>query len=197
MLKGTTHFESASHLRLFYTMIMLIELACPNCKNSIDPRDHGKHVTCDACGSQFILDGHFCANCHAYYSEERGFCQECGSAMNRVCRKCNTPNWAGDEYCQKCGAALDIFELLHQQNQHKTADRLIEQQESARELKAKEAAASEKRMADLVNIERERQIKLAQRRQVQKQKDKQLFIIVGAVLLFAILLIGFTLLLTS
>ena len=167
---------------------MLTELACPNCQNAIDPRDHGKHVNCDACGSHFILDGHFCANCNAYYKDEVGFCQECGSSMHRLCRKCNTRNWAGDEHCKNCGAALDIFEILHQQNNQAAADRLIERQLFAREIKEKEKAASAKRMADLQQIEQDRRREIARRRQIQKKKDQQLFIIVGIAIGFALLL---------
>lgn len=167
---------------------MLTELACPNCQNALDPRDHGKHVHCDACGSHFILDGHFCASCNAYYKEEVAFCQECGAAMNRVCRKCNTRNWAGDEHCKNCGAALDIFELLHLQNNLATAERLVEQQLFAREIKEKEKAASEKRMADLQAQEQDRRREIARRRQIQKKKDQQLFIIVGIVAVLALLI---------
>ena len=33
----------------------LTEIACPNCLAPIDVRQHGQHVTCDACSSQFLL----------------------------------------------------------------------------------------------------------------------------------------------
>lgn len=169
---------------------MLEELVCPNCKNPIDPRDHGKHIMCDACGSHFILDGHFCANCHAYYKEEVAFCQNCGDPMNRVCQKCQTRNWGGDEYCQNCGAALDIFELLHAQTAQTTADRLYEQQKRARGYKEQEKADSAKRMTELMNIEKERQIELARHQQIQNKKDQQLYMMVGAIVIFAIIVIS-------
>lgn len=182
---------------MLYNTRMLEQLACPNCQNAIDPRAHGQHVTCEACGGHFILDGHFCANCHAYYKEEVAFCQECGTAMNRVCRKCNTRNWAGDEYCSGCGAALDIFELLHQQTAVSTADRLYEQQKRARAYKEQEKIASEKRMAELMEIEKERQLELARRYQIQQKKDQQLYLMAGGVVIAALIIVALLIAFTS
>ncbi|MBX3061288.1 MAG: zinc ribbon domain-containing protein, partial [Anaerolineae bacterium] len=108
---------------------MFTEIACPNCLHPIDIRQHGRHVTCDACQSQFVLDGHICPRCNAYHAQEQGFCGECGTPLTRVCQKCRTSNWAGDEYCKQCGAAMDILELLKVNYAQTTADRVQAHQE--------------------------------------------------------------------
>lgn len=169
---------------------MLTEIACPNCLNPIDVRGHGRHVTCDACRSRFILQGHVCPACNAYHSQETKFCAECGQALTRVCQKCHAVNWTGDEYCHGCGASLDIFQLLHLHHKQATADRLNEQMEFARTIKAQEQTASDRRMAKMKADEAARLAEIARRRQAQKQKDKQMFIMLAVGILIVILLLG-------
>lgn len=163
---------------------MFTEIACPNCLHPIDIRQHGRHVTCVACQSQFVLDGHICPRCNGYHAQEQGFCGECGAPLTRVCQKCRTANWAGDEYCKQCGAAMDILELLKVNYAQTTADRLQAHQEWAQEIKAKEEADSQRRMAQLVAQEQARLTELAQLRAARKQKDKHLFLLIT---LFAVL----------
>jgi len=167
----------------------LTEIACPNCLNPIDIREHGQHVTCDACHSQFVLSGHICPHCNAYHNEEQAFCRECGEAMTRTCQKCHTINWAGDEYCKQCGAALDIFQLLHIHHSQATSGRLDEQMRNARALKEKELADSERRMEAMLVAERQRLMEKARRRQEQSKRDQ--YIIAGIILaaIFTIFLI--------
>ena len=117
-------------------------------------------------------------------------------AMNRVCQKCYTRNWAGDEYCKNCGAAMDIFELLHIQTAQTTADRLYEQQKRSREYKEQERIASEKRMAELMEIEDERQRELARRREIQKKKDQRTYLMMGGVIIFALIVVALLLVFT-
>ena len=117
--------------------------------------------------------------------------------MNRVCQKCHTRNWAGDEYCKNCGAAMDIFELLHIQTAQATADRLYAQQKQAREYKEQEKIASEKRMAELMEIEQERQRELTRRHQIQKKKDQQTYLLMGVVLIFALIVVALLVVFTS
>ncbi len=168
---------------------ILTEIACPNCLNPIDVRQHGHHVTCDACQSQFILEGRICPTCNAYHRQEQAFCSECGQALTRVCQKCHTVNWAGDEYCQQCGAAMDIFQLLQKSYAQTTADRLQAQMESSKEIKEAERQASEKRMAKMMAEEAARQQELARRRAIQRRKDRLLFQLLGLVVLLVIMVI--------
>lgn len=167
---------------------MLTELACPNCMHPIDIRGHGQHVTCSACNSQFILTGHLCPNCNAYHQKEQPFCSECGEAISRVCLKCQTMNWVGDEYCKQCGAGMDIFDLLQKSYAQTTADRLNEQMAGAQQIKAQEQKASELRMSKMMADEQRRLKELARHRAALRLKDQQLFLVVGLVLLFVILI---------
>lgn len=174
---------------------ILLEIACPNCRHPIDIRSQqGYQVTCEACSSEFVLQGHICPTCAAYHPEEQGFCRDCGAAMTRICRKCQTSNWSGAEYCKNCGEAMDIFQYLHVKGNADAADRLNEQMAWSRDIKKQEAIASEKRMADLMAMEEDRQEKLQQMRAAQKQQDRLMMMIGGfAVVAIVIFVIGFVL----
>jgi len=165
----------------------LTEIACPNCLAPIDVRQHGQHVTCDACGSQFLLEGHVCPNCHTYHREPRAICRQCGHALTRVCPKCQTANWAGDEYCQKCGAALDIFEMLQKVDARSRAEKRNEQHAQIRQLKEAEEQASQRRMAEMMAIEEERQRELARRMAASQKRDRQILLGVAAVVVIFVL----------
>lgn len=169
---------------------LLTEVACPNCLNPIDVREHGRHVTCDACSSQFILRGHLCPNCSTYNEEEAAVCSQCSAALTRICRKCTTINWAGDEYCRQCGNAMDILDFVAGNHAMRTADRLLEQRQRARELQEAEELASDRRMAELMAIENARQAEVRRRIQKQRQQERKLFILMGlAIGLFVLVLI--------
>ena len=165
----------------------LTEIACPNCLAPIDVRQHGQHVTCDACGSQFLLEGHVCPNCHTYHREQRAICRQCGQPLTRTCPKCQTPNWAGDEYCRKCGAALDIFEMLQKVDARSRAEKRNEQHAQIRQLKEAEEQASQRRMAEMMAIEEERQRDLARRQADSQKRDRQIILGVAAVVVIFVL----------
>jgi hypothetical protein len=158
---------------------LLHEVACPNCQNPIDIREHGRHVTCDACSSQFILRGHLCPNCSTYSDKEEPVCGQCGAALTRICRKCNTPNWAGDEYCVQCGQAMDILDLIANQMAMNTADRLLSQRQQARQLKEIEELASNQRMQEMMAQEEVRQAEIRRRLAIQKKQERKLFMLMG------------------
>jgi hypothetical protein len=174
---------------------LLTEVACPNCRSPIDVREHGRHVACDACGSQYILQGHLCPNCATYNKEEAPLCGRCGTALTRVCRKCTTVNWAGDEYCGNCGNAMDILDFISANYAARTADRLMEERHRAREIQEIEELASNKRMEELMAIEHARQAEVRRRLQAQKKQERKMFILMGlAIGLFAIVLLFYALL---
>ena len=160
------------------------EVSCPNCLNPIDVREHGQHINCDACGSQFILRGHLCPNCGAYHTKEDAICGQCSTPLKRVCRKCHTSNWAGDEYCLNCGTPMDILDVIANQSQMSTADRLHRQRLEARKLKAQEEAAAQKRMEELMAIEEKRQAQLRERLAKQKQQERTILMAVGGTIAF-------------
>lgn len=171
---------------------ILQEIACPNCQNPIDVREHGAHVVCDACGSRFILRGRLCPHCNRYHAEEIAFCASCGEPMTRVCRHCGAGNWAGDEYCAECGAALDIFDLLALQDEQARHSFLEERRRQIRRLREQEDAASEKRMEELEAIEKTRQAEVHRRLAQQREQERRLLLAVFAgVALFMFLVIAY------
>lgn len=167
----------------------LTEIACPNCLAPIDVRQHGRHVTCDACSSQFLLEGHTCPTCHTYHPQARAVCRQCGQPLTRVCPKCQTANWTGDEYCQKCGAALDIFEMLQKVDARSRAAKLEERHAQIRQIKDEEEKASQRRMAEMMAIEEERQRELARLQAASRQRDRQIMVAVAVAVVIFILLV--------
>jgi DNA-directed RNA polymerase subunit RPC12/RpoP len=174
---------------------ILIELACPNCTHPIDLKEQGQQIVCPACSSQLLLEGHVCPTCAQYHKEITGFCRICGTAMMRTCERCGKSNWSGAEYCQDCGAALDIFQLLHLHNKQSTMDRLDEQMRKAQSFKEKERADSDRRMAMLLENERERLLTIYTRHEAQKKQDRQLMLTAVFVLsIFVIIVAAFAVL---
>ncbi|MAT95822.1 MAG: hypothetical protein CL608_01545 [Anaerolineaceae bacterium] len=174
---------------------ILIELVCPSCTHPIDLKEQGQQIMCPACSSQLLLDGHVCPTCGQYHKEAAGFCRTCGTAMTRTCQRCSTSNWSGAEYCQDCGAALDIFQLLHLHNKQSTMDRLDGQMREAQTFKEKERADSDRRMATLLEQERERLRSIHERREAQKKQDRQLMMTAVFVLsIFVIIVAAFAVL---
>jgi DNA-directed RNA polymerase subunit RPC12/RpoP len=169
---------------------ILVQLACPSCTHPIDLKEQGQQIVCPACSSQLLLEGHVCPNCTHYHKEESAFCRLCGTAMTRTCQKCSTHNWAGAEYCQTCGAALDIFQLLHLHNKQSTMTRLDEQMREAHYFKEKELADSEKRMALLLEQEKERLHGIRERQAAQKKQDQQLIFTAVFVLAIFVLIVA-------
>jgi predicted RNA-binding Zn-ribbon protein involved in translation (DUF1610 family) len=172
---------------------MLVEVACPQCLHAIDIREHGRHITCPACSSQFILQGHLCAACNHYHPQEQNFCADCGASMTRVCQKCKQINWAGDEYCAAAGRN-GYFSTAPLRTGHATAERLHEQQQSARQFKAREQADSERRMAKLAADAEAYQRERARRQQIQQERDRRYCMIAaGVILAFLFVVILFSL----
>ncbi len=173
----------------------LTELACPNCTHSIELKAGEQQVSCPACQSRFLLEGHVCPTCARYHREEAGFCHVCGTAMLRTCERCGKSNWSGAEYCQDCGAALDIFQLLNLHHKHATMSRLDEQMRSAQFYKEKEREDSEQRMSLLMANERERLRQLHERKEAQKKQDRQLMATAVIVLsIFVVIVAAFAVL---
>lgn len=174
---------------------MLTELACPSCTHPIELGAGKQQIVCPACHSRFLLEGHVCPTCARYHREEAGFCHVCGTAMLRTCERCGTSNWSGAEYCKDCGAALDIFQLLHLHNKYATMSRLDDQMRSAQFYKIKEREDSERRMAALMENERDRLHQHRKRQAVQKKQDRQLMATAVVVLsIFVVIVAAFAVL---
>lgn len=174
---------------------ILLELACPNCAHQLDITEPNEQIICPACHSQLLLEGHVCPNCSQYHPTKSAFCQACGTALTRTCEKCRSHNWSGTEHCRECGAALDIFQLVHLHNKQATMDRLDGQMRDAQFFKEKERVDSDRRMAVLMEKERERQLQVHARQQAIKQHDRQLMATAAIVLtIFIIIVAAFALL---
>lgn len=169
---------------------VLQEIRCPNCQSTINLQGHGQTVVCEACNSQFILQGHLCPNCQTYHRKETAFCGRCGKAMARVCGRCQTNNWAGDEYCHKCGQAMDILDLVTRR--HK--DAVQEQQERRRleiaRMKQQEEENSRIRMAELMEIERLRIEELKRRLAKERARQRQMLFLTVAMVVFFLVIIA-------
>lgn len=165
---------------------ILTEIACPNCRNPIDVREHGRHVVCEACNSQFVVQGHLCPQCHAYYADKTTKCGRCGSAIERQCRKCRTMNWAGDEYCIQCGTALDILDVLANNLSDARSQQLEEHYKQVREVRKATEKSSKERMAGFMEIEQERRRSIGRVRQQRRQQEQRLYAIMAVIILLAL-----------
>src|SRR6202012_3610117 len=47
-----------------------------------------------------------CRNCHAEVSDLAKFCNQCGSALTRICAACGNNEAPGSKFCSSCGTAL-------------------------------------------------------------------------------------------
>lgn len=168
---------------------ILQEISCPNCQNPIDIREHGRHIRCDACNSQFLLNGHLCPQCNSYHREEETFCRQCGAALTRTCLRCKNSNWAGEEYCVRCGEPMDIFELLSLQHRDVRRAKQEQRLDEIRELRALEEAAALERQAAFEALEAERQRILSARLNSQQRQERRLLALsIGGIALFAIII---------
>lgn len=156
---------------------IIIQMACPNCLSPIDVREHGRHVVCESCNSQFILQGHLCPSCKTFSRERRGFCGSCGTALERTCRKCETANWAGDEYCVQCGNALDLLDYLAHHDQQEHQRHRTEYNTAVRQARAQSAKLSKERRAQWED-ERRAEVPTLGRRAKQRQQ-KQFWLVLG------------------
>ncbi len=168
---------------------ILREVACPNCRNPIDIREHGRYVTCDACSSQFMLAGHYCPTCFAYHAEDTLFCGECGASLKRTCQRCQSSNWTGNEFCLQCGAALDIFDVVLLQNKEVARQAQAKRLEMIKKLKAEDEQASQKRLEAMQIIEEDRLAQLQARKQKQARRDRQILAATFALVALAALVI--------
>lgn len=169
---------------------ILQEIRCPNCQSPIHLQGQGQSITCAACNSEFVLEGHLCPRCQMYHRKETSFCGRCGTPMSRVCGRCQTKNWAGDEYCRNCGQAMDILDMVT----HRHKEAVQEQQELRRReiarMKQQEDEASKKRMAELMEIERLRIEELKRRLVRERARQRRMLMITFGIVILFLVMIG-------
>ncbi|RMH00299.1 MAG: hypothetical protein D6706_04215 [Chloroflexi bacterium] len=176
---------------------IIAELLCPNCTNVIElAAQHPDKIQCPTCEHQFLLTDHMCPVCFTYHAEKTVVCHACGKALNRLCRHCHTTNWSGDEICQNCGQHIDLITQISDYTQARPGSRLHEDSETIRKIKEQEQKASEERMAELLEIEKQRREEIYRRMAAQQKRERQLLLgtvfVIGLLLLTAVAYILFT-----
>ncbi len=169
-------------------MSILRELSCPNCLAPIDLKNHGSSIKCHSCQSQFILEGHLCPECNAYYKDEVAACGRCGTAMSRTCAKCHTSNWAGDEYCKSCGQAMDLLDIAVQSHHEQMALHTELRRAQIRDIRAQGEANSKKRMEEMMRAEKERIAEYKERQEQKRRRDIMLFFLMGCLIIGVIMI---------
>jgi hypothetical protein len=130
---------------------------CSNCQAAGLELENEAEAVCRYCGARNTLDGIICPYCELINAAGAETCQDCHRNLYRPCPACATPNWAGAEHCLRCQGPLDAVAALGARYRTDTAGRLRAQQHEAAGIKAMEAAASERRLAELNAIEERRQ----------------------------------------
>ena len=165
---------------------MLHDLACPTCgAPGLEAQQPSGAVMCRFCGNKFAKEDQVaCPDCEAINPPSSSFCKECGGKLKRSCPACGAGNWAGADYCATCGRNLDTLESMSERAAQGHRGTLQQQRETANQLKAQEAADSQKRLAGMWEIEKKRQEILSQQQEEQKRQQSLLlrvtFIAVGA-----------------
>lgn len=135
----------------------LADVLCSNCQAAgLDLQDESTAV-CRYCETVNPVPGVICPHCECINAAEARTCDECHQSLYRQCPQCGTSNWAGAEACLRCQNPLDAVAALGARYVNDTAGRLRAQQRAAADIKNKEAADSQRRMAELNAIEQRRQ----------------------------------------
>lgn len=152
---------------------MLHELSCPNCgAPGLEATQPNGVVVCNSCGNRFTADDSVaCAHCETVNEPEAEYCGSCGERLKRTCAACGAENWAGAEHCTQCGRGLDALEHIAERNAKGFRETLAERRRTASTVKAEEEEASQRRLAEMWQVEQRRQEGLA--REVEQQKSEQ------------------------
>lgn len=172
---------------------MLHELSCPNCgAPGLEATQPNGVVVCNSCGNRFATDDSVaCAHCETVNEPDAEYCGSCGERLKRTCAACGTENWAGAEHCTQCGRGLDALEHIAERHAKGFRETLEERRNSASTVKAEEERASQRRLAEMWQVEQRRQDDLA--RQMKQQKSEQnamariMLLFVGAFVCFVLI----------
>lgn len=172
---------------------MLRNLACPSCgAPTLQAQQPDGAVVCRSCGSGYAPDDRLaCPRCEALNEPADDYCGRCGEKLKRNCPACAAENWSGADYCAHCGRSLDALEYMAGRTSQSFRATLEHQRRIAGSLKAEEEASSQKRMAQLWDIEKRRQTNLAQQQAKQKAEQEVLLrIMFVGLVLFVLALLG-------
>jgi uncharacterized membrane protein YvbJ len=177
--------------------MQLTGFECPNCGASEMVPTEDRQLHCVFCGSSFGEITRICPKCGHYNEDEVRHCSQCGATLIRDCPVCGADNWALAEHCVQCGRNIDVFERMSQRWQKTVQQHLEERRASMAALKEQQERASQARMATFMEAERDRQVAIAQAREAQRERDRQLLIITGITTAVFIVIVVLLLLLTS
>ncbi len=166
---------------------MLRDLSCPTCGGpGLEARQPDGIVTCKFCGSKFAEDDRVaCPHCEAINSSTASFCEACGAKLQRTCPACGAENWAGADHCAACGRNLDVIGALAERQVEGFKGTLQRQRDLANLIKAEEEEASQRRLGELWQVEKQRQELLARQ---QAENRRQQTVLLASVLAIAALL---------
>lgn len=167
---------------------MLRDQACPTCgAPGLEAHQPDGFVICKFCGSKFAEDnGVACPHCDSLNAPEADFCPKCGEKLKRSCPACGVANWAGAEYCISCGRDLDLLTYMTQRQTQGFQATLEEQRHMAQTLKEEEEADSQKRLAQLWEVDRRRKEFLAQQTARQQREQNIILVTVSALALLVL-----------
>jgi hypothetical protein len=174
----------------------LTDFECPNCGANAMAASEELELVCEYCGTALGEVTRICPRCGHYGAPGDHHCTLCGARILRDCPACGVDNWMLARYCVECGRNLDLVERMAQRWQKTTQQRLYERQAAMISLKEGEERASQARMAELMEAERKRQEALAEARALQRQRDRQLYVLAGVSIVLVVVIIVMLLLLT-
>jgi hypothetical protein len=161
--------------------MQLTDFECPNCGASDIITTAEETLRCAYCDS-FLGDAlRVCLKCGHYNEDGARHCSLCGTRIVRECPVCGAGNWVLSDHCVRCGRNLNLIEEMVRRWQVTTQQRLHEQRQVVRSIKKQEEQASQARMATIMETERQRQAALVAQREYQRQRDRQMLMIIGLV----------------
>jgi hypothetical protein len=163
---------------------------CSHCAGAGLRLDSEGVVVCEFCGTANDIDGTVCHNCEWVNTNQTESCAQCGLGLFRTCPACQTRNWGGATACAQCGEALDTLAYMTSRLQKADAgQRLTSQQRFARDIKAEEARAAERRTAHFRDMEDRRRKGVLEATARRAARERQVMtMLIGLVLVVIVLL---------
>lgn len=168
---------------------MLRELSCTECGGAGLELQPDGGVICRFCGTA-NTPGVVCPRCHHVSPRRAEACANCQAGLVTVCPACRARNWSGLEACAECGQELDALTYLADRWIQGTDNARQARLQSIRQVKADEAAASERRMSQLMEVEAQRVADLNRALARRAARERQLLTILGVGLGAFILLVA-------
>jgi len=177
--------------------MQLTDFECPNCGANDMVASDDQALRCTYCDSTFGEATRICPQCGHYNDHDGRHCAECGMQIVRLCPVCAARNWVLSDHCVQCGRHLDVIDQVVRRLRMTTAERLEQQRAVIGSLKEQEERASQQRMALMLQEERLWQQALAEAQEARRQRDRQIFTLLGVAVAIFVVLVTVLLLVTS